>query len=414
MTRAGLPFLPYGRQRIDEEDVAKVSEVLRGDWLTQGPVVGDFEKALAERVGARFAAACCSGTAALHLAALALGLGRGDAVVVPSLTFLATANAMRLTGAEVVFADVDPRSGLMRAVDLEEATARAQTAFGNGAARVKAVAPVHLNGQCEDMETIGELARSKGLGIVEDACHAIGATYRSRGGEERRIGGCQDSDLAIFSFHPVKTIAMGEGGAATTNDDALHRSLLRFRNHGMVREADDFQNENLAFDRKGAANPWYYEMPEIGLNYRASDIHCALGLSQLTKLHKFVAERRRLAERYDILFAPFGDRIRPVKRAAGCNPAWHLYPVHVDFAAFGVERAEVMHGLRKRGIGSQVHYLPLHQQPYYRYRYGEMRLPGAEAYYERTLSLPLFCGLEDGDVDRVVDGLVAVLGAAAR
>ena len=406
MTDEAQPFLPYARHLIDEEDIAAVTEVLRGDWLTTGPAVAAFEEALAAKVGARFAVSCTSGTAALHLATLALGLGEGQVSVVPSLTFLATANATRHAGGEVAFADVDPETGLAGEDTLEAAIQRA------GVDPVKAIYPVHLNGQCVDMRAVGRLAAKYGLRVIEDACHALGAEVRTAAGEGDgvAVGGCQDSDMAIFSFHAVKAIAMGEGGAVTTNDAALHERLVRLRNHGMVRDGQAFQNAALALDEAGAANPWYYEMPEIGFNYRASDIHCALGLSQLAKLDRFVAARRELVRRYDERLEDLAPAVRPVRRVEGCIPAWHLYVVLIDFAALGADRAAVMRRLRAAGIGAQVHYLPLHLQPYYQNRYGAQSLPGAERYYARALTLPLFAGMTAADVERVVEALRASLG----
>ncbi len=406
MSESEPRFLPYGRQLIDEDDVGAVAAVLRGDWLTTGPKVGAFEAALAARLGAGQALACSSGTAGLHLAALALGVGPGHQVIVPALTFLATANACRLAGAEIVFADVDPDTGLMGREELARALERADQSA------LKAVLPVHLNGQCADLEAISELAKGHGLKVVDDACHALGTSYATATGERVEVGCCRHSDLTVFSFHPVKAIAMGEGGAVTSNDAALHRRLALLRSHGMTREATEFENPELALDDAGEPNPWYYEMPEPGLNYRASDIHCALGLSQLGKLDRFIAARRGLAARYDELLEPLAPALRPLARTAGCVPAWHLYVVVVDFQAIGSDRAQLMKRLREQGIGTQVHYLPLHLQPYYRRRYGEISLPGAESYYARCLSLPLFAEMTSADVERVAASLSRMVGAS--
>ncbi len=395
-------FLPYGRHGIDEDDIAAVAQVLRGDFLTTGPAVDGFEEKLAGITGVKFAVSCSSGTAALHLATLAMGLGPGDLAVVPSITFLATANAVRYVGADVVFCDVDPDTGLMRPQDLEHAIAE------HGGA-IKAVLPVHLAGQSPDMKGIAAIARRHGITIIEDACHALGATYGATGGDGP-VGGCRDSDMAMFSFHPVKTIAMGEGGAVTTNDPVLAARLGDLRSHGMTRDAARFTNSDMAFDETGEPNPWYYEMPEIGFNYRASDIHCALGLSQLGKLDRFVARRRRLAARYDELLTPLAPRIKPLGRMPGCRPAWHLYVALIDFAAAGIDRGALMRRLKDQGIGTQVHYIPVHTQPYYRDLYGKIDLPGAEKYYARCLSLPLFPGMADDDPDRVVAALVRETG----
>ena len=397
-------FLPYGRHFVDDDDIAAVEAVLRGEFLTTGPAVTAFERALAEAVNAPDAVACSSGTAALHLAAMSVGLGPGDAAVVPAITFLATANAVRLTGAEVVFADVDPDTGLMGANHVA-------TAIGNAdGLRVRAVFPVHFAGQPAPLEEIAALAHARGLVIVEDACHALGSTYETGDGVQARIGQAGHGGLAAFSFHPVKTVAMGEGGALTGQDRALLARARRLCNHGMVQEPAAFTEHALAFDAGGRANPWHYEMPEPGLNYRASDIHCALGLSQLRKLAHFTARRRALAAIYDSRIAPLTPLVRPLSRRAGCAPAWHLYVALIDFSAAGASRRRVMEALRADGIGSQVHYIPVHVQPYYRRRHGERALPGAMAYFERCLSLPLFPAMADGDVDRVVDSLARALG----
>jgi UDP-4-amino-4,6-dideoxy-N-acetyl-beta-L-altrosamine transaminase len=400
-------ILPYGRQAIDDDDIAAVAAVLRSDWLTTGPATHAFEAALAERCRAPHAISCANGTAALHLACLALGLGAGHTVIVPTMTFAATANAPRLVGAEVVFADVDPENGLMRPENLREAITRA-TASGR---RASAVFPVDLAGQCDDLQEIADIARRDGMVVVEDACHAIGAEYRRHDGTWQAIGASTDSDMTVFSFHPVKTIAAGEGGAVLTRRADLAERLALFRGHGIHRNSAAFVDTEAGFDHS-TVNPWYYEMVELGLNYRLSDVNCALGLSQLKKLDRFVATRRSLAEHYDARLAPLGPLVRPIARSSWCRPAWHLYSVLIDFEQAGVTRGQVARELEARGIRSQVHYIPVHRQPYYRARYGEQRLPGAEAYYRRTLSLPLFVGMDTDDVDRVVDVLADILSAS--
>ena len=398
------PFLPYGRHGIDDDDLAAVEKVLRGEFLTTGPAVAAFERALAEAVGAPGAVACSSGTAALHLAAMSMGLGPGDAAVVPAITFLATATAVRLTGAEVLFADVDPDTGLMGAEHMDAAMGNA------GNLQVRAVFPVHLGGQPAAMDEITAIADACGLVVVEDACHALGSTHDALDGGSVKIGQADHGGLAAFSFHPVKTVAMGEGGALTSRNEAVLERACRLRNHGMTREPTAFTESALAFDDDGTTNPWHYEMLEPGLNYRASDIHCALGLSQLGKLGQFVSRRRALAAAYDERLAALGPLVRPLARRPGCAPAWHLYVVLIDFAATATSRRRVMEALRAEGIGSQVHYIPVHLQPYYRRRYGARALPGAMRYYERCLSLPLFPAMADGDIDRVVCALERALG----
>lgn len=384
-------FLPYGRQSIDDDDVAAVAQALRADMLTTGPLVEEFEGDFARATGASHAVACNSGTAALHLAALALGLGPGDAAIVPTLTFLATANAVRYTGAEVVFADVDADTGLMTPGTLEAAIARA------GTARLRAVFPVHLNGQLCDMQAIEAIARRHGLAIVEDACHALGLPG---------IGAATHGGMACFSTHPVKAIATGEGGVVTTADTKLAATLLRMRSHGMVREPATFENRALGFDGD-APNPWYYEMPEPGWNYRLPDVLCALGISQLRKLDAFFARRQQIAAQYDRLLAPLAPALRPILRTRAHG--WHLYAVLVDFAALDTTRRRFMAALHEQGIGTQVHYLPVHHQPYYVRRYGALALPGADAYYARCLSIPFYPAMNDADVARVAEALARLV-----
>jgi UDP-4-amino-4,6-dideoxy-N-acetyl-beta-L-altrosamine transaminase len=399
---AAKPFLPYGRQVIEEDDIQAVCEVLRGEYLTTGPAVGRFETALAKTVNAKHAIVCANGTAALYMAARALGLGPGTRIIVPSLTFLATASAPHLNGAEIVFADVDPDSGLMRPQDLAEAIGRAGHA--------DAVFNVHLNGQCGGLEEIGQIARANGLKIVDDSCHALGTAYFANNGAPSLIGENTFCDLSVFSFHPVKAIAMGEGGAVTANDPDVAAVLARTRNHGMTRNAVEFANSQDAFEAESRPNPWYYELVEPGFNWRANDIQCALGLSQLAKLDRFLARRRALAVAYDELLAPYAPRLKPVARQESCLPAWHLYAVQIDFPSFGLTRAAFMRALAEEGIGSQVHYFPVHRQRYYAERYGVANLPGADRYYARALSLPFFASMNEDDVERVVRTTTKILG----
>jgi len=383
-------MLPYGRQTIEDDDIAAVAEALKADFLTTGPAVEAFENAFAETVGAGHAVACANGTAALHLAMLALGVGPGDVVIAPTITFLATANCARYVGAEVVFADVDPDTGLMTPDTLGEAMSRL------GGRRLRAVNPVHLRGDAVDLPGLEALAREAGAVLVEDAPHALGTTA-TFGAVTERIGDVRHSAMATFSFHPVKTIATGEGGMVTTNDPAIAQSLRTLRSHGMVRPP--------------GCEPWWYEMPEPGFNYRLPDILCALGLSQLRKLPRFAARRRELAARYAARLDGLSPHLSLARRPAWSDPVLHLMVALIDFEALGRSRADVMEALKARGVGTQVHYIPVHRQPYYRERYGALDLPGAEAWYRRCLSLPLYPGMTDQDADRVVDALQEVLGA---
>ena len=397
-------FIPYGRQQIDDDDIAAVTKVLRSDFLTTGPAVGHFESVLSDKTGAKYAIACANGTAALHLSTMALGLGPGDAVVVPAVTFLATANAVRFAGAEVVFSDVDPETGLMESDHLEEALERISDLTP------RAVIPVDLNGQCVDLVTINKVAEHAGITIIMDSCHSIGARFTNSDGKLEPVGSGKHAAMTCFSFHPVKTVAMGEGGAVTTNDPVLADRLQRLRNHGMTRDSQNFTEKEQAFASDSTPFPWYYEMPELGYNYRASDLHCALGSSQLAKLQCFVTRRRYLVDLYDQLLSPFSPTIKPPSRVSGCEPAWHLCVVRIDFTEIEKERAVIVKELLEKGIGTQVHYLPVNRQPYYKRRYGSLQLPGANIYYDQVLSLPLFPGMTDNDVAYVVNTLIYVTG----
>jgi len=388
-------FLPYGRQTIEDDDVAAVVEALRADYLTTGPRVEAFEQAFAETVGAGHAVACSSGTAALHLAMLALNLQPDDAVIAPAITFAATANCARYQGAEVVFADVDPDTGLMTPETFEAALGRLH------GRRLAAVLPVHLGGATVDLPGVKSLAGAAPL--VEDACHALGTTM-SFGNMPEQVGDGHHGVMACFSFHPVKTITTAEGGMVTTNDPRLAERLRLLRSHGIVRDPALF------VDPPPQAEPWLYEMQALGYNYRLPDLLCALGMSQLAKLPRFARRRRELTIRYWSLLARLSPVVRAVAPPPACDPALHLFIVLIDFAAAGLSRAEVMAALAARGIGSQVHYIPVHRQPYYRERYGDLDLPGADAYYARCLSLPLYPGMTDDDPDRVVEALSEVLG----
>jgi UDP-4-amino-4,6-dideoxy-N-acetyl-beta-L-altrosamine transaminase len=386
---ASLNFLPYGRHSIGDDDVAAVAAVLRGDFLTTGPWVDEFERKFAIATGAVHAVACNSGTAALHLAVHAQDIGPGDAAIVPTITFLATANVVRMCGADVFFADVDPDTALMTPQTLLGAIQRAQ----ESKLRVKLALPVHICGQICDMPALHQVAKAFDIALVEDACHSLGVP---------NVGATTHSKAACFSTHPVKAIATGEGGMVTTSDAGAASRMRRLRSHGMVREPADFQRHDMAFDG-GEPNPWYYEMAEIGWNYRLPDVLCALGISQLGKLDSFWRRRVAIAQLYNRLLGSLAPVIRPVPH--GPLHGWHLYAVLIDFKVLGSTRKQVMKWLRARNIGTQVHYIPVHRQPYYRQRYGVLELPGADAFYARCLSLPIFPTMSDDDVVRVAEAL---------
>ena len=395
---AAPAFLGYGAQLIEEDDIAAVVAALRSPHLAHGPRVGAFELALARACGAREAVACSSGTAALQLALASLDVGPGDVCIVPAVSFLSTATAARLLGAEVRFADVDPDTGLMTPQSLA-------AALGQGGL-VKAVLPVHLAGRLCDMDTISAMARDADARVVEDACHALGGIDDLG----RPVGACQASDAACFSFHPVKTIAAGEGGAMTLNDPARAERARRLRNHGVTRDAA-LMSEPGSFGVDGQPQPWAYEQLELGFNLRLDEMSAALALSQLAKLARFVARRTALATAYDIALAPLRPHVRPVPRPAGARWGLHLYTVLLQAPVLAARRGAIMRAMADEGLGTQVHYIPLYRQPYFRRRYGELRLAGAEAYYRRVLALPLHPSMTDDDVDRVVGALTSAIAA---
>jgi dTDP-4-amino-4,6-dideoxygalactose transaminase len=384
--------------RLDQAEANEILNILGGELLAQGPQVKRFEQAFAAAVRAEAAVACSSGTAALHLALKALDVGAGDVCVVPAITFLSTATAARFCDAEVVFADVDPVSGLMTPDTLREACARAGRP-------VKAALPVHLGGRLCDMASLAGAAEELGVTLVEDACHALGSAHAANG----RAGEGRYSKASVFSFHPVKTIACGEGGMVVTNDPAYAARVDRLRNHGVTRASELLVDDALSRDADGLPNPWSYEQLELGFNYRMTEIEAALGRSQLSKLERFVERRLALSHIYDTLLKPLWPWIRPINAGADERPSLHLYAVHLDLKSTGMTRAQLMRALMAKGVGTQVHYIPVYRQPYFVARYGDQRLPGAEAYYGGVLSLPLFPAMADEDAQRVVLELTLAL-----
>lgn len=390
------PFLPYGRQWIDAEDEAAVLAALRSPLIAHGPEVDAFEKAFADIVGAQTAVACSSGTAALHLSLATMDAKPGDIAIVPAITFLATATATVMAGFKPRFCDVDPQSGLMTPETLSEAL--------DGAGPTRVVLPVHLGGAICDMDNLHEVARPRGADLIEDACHALGGADA----QGRRAGSSQLSLASTFSLHPVKTLTAGEGGVATLNDPERAARMRRLRNHGVTRDTTLMTSQH-AFSADGEVNPWAYDQLELGFNYRMNELEAALGRSQLKKLTAFAERRRALSRAYDDALRPFAPRIEPTKSPYGQTLCRHLYQVLIDFRTLDIDRADVMRGLHARGIGTQVHYIPLYRQPYFHDSVGGQRLPGAEAWYERVLALPLFPAMADDDVRRVIDALVQCL-----
>jgi perosamine synthetase len=401
-------MIPYGKQTIDEDDIAAVVEVLKGDWLTCGPVVDRFEQALAHYCGAKHAIAVANGTAALHVAMLAAGIKAGDRVLTSANTFLASANCAEFVGATADFADIDPRTY----------NVTVETLAAAWKPDVKAVVPVDFAGQPCDMPAIATLARSRGATIIEDASHALGSQFQ-HDGQWYKVGGHPWADMTTFSFHPVKTITTGEGGAILTNDDKLAVRCRLLRSHGMVKDPSQFVSSARCplLSEKG---PWFYEMHEVGFNCRITDIQCALGLSQLNKLDRFIQRRAEIVAQYNAAFASHPFLKCPELPAFHLSSfilhpseiAWHLYVLKIDFAKLGKQRAQVMAELRELGVGTQVHYIPVHLQPYYRSKYGydSGKCPQTEIFYSRNLSLPLFPAMTDADMHHVVGIVNKVIG----
>ena len=380
-------MIPYGKQLVDEADIAAVVEALRSDWLTTGPKVAEFERAFADFVGAREAVAVSSGTAALHAAAFALGIVPGDEVIVPAMTFAASANCIVFQGGTPVFADVDPDTLLLDPVDAESRITP----------RTRAIIAVDYAGQPCDYDALQAIAGRHGIALLSDGCHSLGGEYKGRAVGTLAL-------LSAFSLHPVKHITTGEGGMVTTDDPELVSRMRIFRNHGIT--SDHRQRER--------QESWFYEMEFLGYNYRLTDFQCALGTSQLRKLPGWIARRREIARFYDDAFAGL-PAVKPLSVRGDVSHAYHLYVVLLGLGALRSGRAEIFTALRLAGIGVNVHYIPVHLHPYYLRRFGTRpgMCPAAEAAYERILTLPLFPGMSDADAEQVIGAVRKVLGEHA-
>ena len=403
-----LDKIPYGRQSIDEDDIAAVVDVLKSESITQGPKIREFEDALLRVTGASHCVAVNSGTSALHIACLAAGVTAGDEVITSPNTFVASANCAVYCGGRPIFADIDPRTYNVSPMEIEKKIN----------ARTKAIIPVHFAGQSCDMEAIQEIVRAKEkeyghkIYVIEDACHAIGSEYKGD-----KVGACRHSDMAAMSFHPVKHITTGEGGCVFTGDKALERKLRYFRSHGISSDLAEFKNQSNAFDASGPVglepiqNPWYYEQHFLGYNYRITEIQCALGISQLRKLDIFCRRRREIVDRYNQAFQSVAWLTTPYEEPF-CRTNFHLYVLQFDFNRIGKNRAQAMLELRQKKIQTQVHYIPVHTHPFYRETFGTKAgdCPVAERYYQQCMSIPLYPVMDDTDVERVIDGVLALAG----
>lgn len=390
-----MQIIPYGKQNISEDDIAAVVEALKSDFLTQGPKIKEFEEAFATYVGSQYAVAVASGTAALHLCALALNVKNGDKVITTPITFAASANCVRYCGGEIVFADIDPGTYLLDTNKVEQLLKAAPKGTYKG------IIPVDFAGRAVDLEAFRKLADQYGLWLIEDACHAPGGYFIDSKGQQSHCGNGQYAELAIFSFHPVKHIAAGEGGMVTTNDKSLYRKLLMLRTHGIIREEDTYQNSpSFAAGQESASYPgWYMEMQELGYNYRLTDIQSALGLSQLKRADQGLKRRKGIARRYDEAFSDFPQIISQLNEISeiASGHAYHLYVIQVE------DRLGLYNYLRENNVFAQIHYIPTHLMPYYRERgWKEGDLPVAEAYYRKCISIPMYPALTHEEQDFVI------------
>ena len=377
-----MSFIPYGRQFIEESDIDAVVKALKSDFLTQGPAVEEFEKAICAYTGSKYCVAVCNGTAALHIAVKALDIQPGSEGITTPNTFVASSNCFLYNNLHPIFADIDERTYNIDPLEVEKRIT----------SRTKVIIPVHFAGQPVDMERIVELSKNKNIHLIEDASHAIGSKYKCG----TRVGSCKYSDMTVFSFHPVKTITTGEGGAVTTNDEKLYNKLRILRTHGITK---DNMSKN--------PGPWYYEMQELGFNYRITDLQALLGSSQMKRLDSFIERRREIIDFYNTSFKDVSWLTLPYQEE-GVFSALHLYVLKIDFNKIGKTRKMVMDELKGKDIGTQVHYIPVHTQPYYAKNFGYKTgdYPKAERYYEQALSIPLYPKMTDQEVKLVVKSIM--------
>lgn len=404
MKRNCIKKIPYGKQSISKADIDAVVSVLKSDYITQGPWVKKFEEAVCDYSGAKYATACCNGTAALHLASVAAEIGPEYLVFVPAVTFAASATAAQQTGAKIEFIDVEPDTGLISVTALESALKN------NYAQRKLAVITVDLAGHPCEMEEIAKLKEKWQFVWIHDACHSFGARWKSKSGKMIRVGEYEKVDMTVVSFHPVKNITTGEGGIVLTNELMFHQRLQKYRSHDIKRDVYDFKNKNLAFDSNGIVNPWYYEIHKAAFNYRITDIQAALGRSQLKRATRFLAKRRKIALKYRTLLEN-ADNIFFPRLSDSVEHAFHLVLVLIDFKAINKTRAQVINELDKARIRSQVHYIPLPLMPCFKKEQSVEKYSGAMSYYEKALSLPCFYEMSMSDVKYISEKLMTIIDA---
>jgi len=399
-----MKFIPYGRQEVSREDIEAVVAVLKSDYLTQGPAIESFEKAVSLEAGSSHAIACSNGTAALHLACMAAGLQAGDLAATSAITFVASANCARYLGAEVRFVDIDPETLTMSSLSCRRLLEKAQSE----GRPVKVLVTVDFAGHPCDMQAFAQLKKEFGFVWIQDACHSIGATWEDSQGIRWKVGEWPLPDMTVFSFHPVKHITTGEGGMILTHDDKLARCLRQLRTHGITRDPAEFDNKSEAFAADGSVNPWYYEMQQLGFNYRMTDIQAALGESQLHRLAAGIVRRREIVAAYEARLGGHPHIAFP-KVAEGVWHAYHLAVALIDFDSAGKSRAVVMNHLQQAGVGTQVHYIPVPLMPFYVAVADLAEYPHALAYYRKALSLPCFPQLVDADIARICSVLEVAL-----
>jgi|TARA_B100001093_G_scaffold518737_1_gene604719 UDP-4-amino-4,6-dideoxy-N-acetyl-beta-L-altrosamine transaminase len=389
-------YLPYSRQNIDSSDIKKIVDVLKSDFITQGPNIVDFEKDFAKFVGAKYAVACATGTAALHLSCLALGINKKSKILTSAVTFVASANCAEFLGAKVDFVDIDKKTYCISVSELEKKLKKS---------KIDLVIPVHMCGHSSDMAEIHKLKKKYNFHIIEDSCHALGGTYNNF-----KVGSCKYSDISTFSFHPVKPITTAEGGMITTNNKIIYQKLLLYRTHGIHKNPKAFKHKSLAFDKNNQPNRWYYEMDVLGFNYRMTDLQAALGKSQLKRIKLFTKRRNQIASIYNKSFKNL-EYIKTPYKSKKVVHAYHLYTILINFKKIKTTKNNFMKLLAENGIGSQVLYIPVFLQPYYKrkYNYNAKNFPQSMKYYDQALSIPVFYGLSKIEQALVIRKVIKLL-----